>query len=584
MYAIMRTKKIKSFAGISSLEGHNTRKYETPNADTSKTKNNIVLFDSNDFVLDTRSRIGNRTIRKNAVYGIELLLTASPEFFRKNADDHGMYEKNKVLEFNNAVSKFLKNEFGEKNIISAICHLDEATPHVQTLIVPINPNTDRLDAQHWLDGRKKMQGLQDRFWESVGHLGLDRGVRGSKADHIPIKQWYGAMKSETVPIIDVSVSNPPTICPKPTLWAAMESKKLTESTKKVVSDITNKAGHALFAHKKMVGTNRTNKFLSSKIQELEDEKMQIQTELDKKNLELKRIRDDARNIDISGLIEKYGAKKTGANTYELNGESISIKGQKFHNHYSDKGGGGAIDLVMHIENIDFKSAFARLSYDFGSQVAKNETVLKAKLQADNLISSEKNTPISAVPSSENWPHVRNYLINKRKLDPSVIDSLHDKGIVFADSMKNACFKYENGVELRGTGTEKWRGFRGKKDGGIKFGNGSRSVILVESAIEAISIMQLHDLKGFDVVGIGGTSVEVAHKICNGYETVIFALNNDAPGNKAKDEISKLLKCEIDELSPEFGGDWNEVLQMKIEKSLKNKNNELINESINEICP
>ncbi|WP_039751524.1 plasmid recombination protein, partial [Chlorogloeopsis fritschii] len=86
-YAIARTKKLKRH-NLAGSEAHTARTRETPNADSSK--QNIRLIGSTeqnerleDLVL---AKIGQyeqkRKIRTDAVYCVEILLTASPQYYR----------------------------------------------------------------------------------------------------------------------------------------------------------------------------------------------------------------------------------------------------------------------------------------------------------------------------------------------------------------------------------------------------------------------------------------------------------------------------------------------------------------------
>ena len=79
--AIARITKLKQ-ANLAGSEQHTDRSRTTPNADPDK--QNFRLIDSSDALSLTdlvRSRIGHQPIRKNAVLCVEMLLTASPEYF-----------------------------------------------------------------------------------------------------------------------------------------------------------------------------------------------------------------------------------------------------------------------------------------------------------------------------------------------------------------------------------------------------------------------------------------------------------------------------------------------------------------------
>ena len=128
-YAILRTQKIKTLDKLKAVEGHHFRKHHVKNADDTKSPDNIHFVDcGGQLVNAVKNRIGSRKIRKNGVLAVEVLMTASPDFFRELAEDYGVYDADQTANYNQAAMQFLEVEFGKKNIVSAVCHLDESTP------------------------------------------------------------------------------------------------------------------------------------------------------------------------------------------------------------------------------------------------------------------------------------------------------------------------------------------------------------------------------------------------------------------------------------------------------------------------
>ncbi|MEO0685437.1 MAG: plasmid recombination protein, partial [Cyanobacteria bacterium J06649_11] len=80
-YAIFLTKKLKTGGQIAGSASHVQRDRETPNANPYKENIWLMGNPKQDLVQDTFNHIGNQTIRKNAVLCVELVLSASPEFF-----------------------------------------------------------------------------------------------------------------------------------------------------------------------------------------------------------------------------------------------------------------------------------------------------------------------------------------------------------------------------------------------------------------------------------------------------------------------------------------------------------------------
>jgi hypothetical protein len=92
-FAIHRMQKLKSFAVLRQVAGHNHRLVDTPNADPDRQADNQVLVGTTDVEADVRSRIeaaglNPAKLRKNGVIAVELLYSASPEYFRPNGEGY----------------------------------------------------------------------------------------------------------------------------------------------------------------------------------------------------------------------------------------------------------------------------------------------------------------------------------------------------------------------------------------------------------------------------------------------------------------------------------------------------------------
>ena len=84
-FTVLRIQKLKTWGAIGGSGKHNQRERETPNADAARTAENRTVVGSadSDSVAQVKEAIGTQRIRKNAVLGVEMLLSASPEYFRK---------------------------------------------------------------------------------------------------------------------------------------------------------------------------------------------------------------------------------------------------------------------------------------------------------------------------------------------------------------------------------------------------------------------------------------------------------------------------------------------------------------------
>ncbi|WP_019130870.1 MobV family relaxase [Alistipes communis] len=111
---------------------------------------------------------------------------------------------------------WLQKTFGKENVVSAVLHLDEKTPHIHATVVPIvrgerrkaklerernaasgkrtyrtKKDRHRLCADDVM-ARDKLKAYQTTYAEAMAKYGLRRGVEGSEAKHISIstQQYY----------------------------------------------------------------------------------------------------------------------------------------------------------------------------------------------------------------------------------------------------------------------------------------------------------------------------------------------------------------------------------------------------------
>ena len=98
-FTVLRIQKLKTWGAIGGSGKHNQRERETPNADAARTAENRTVVGSadSDSVAQVKEAIGTQRIRKNAVLGVEMLLSASPEYFRPGQTEKaGEYDAHRL--------------------------------------------------------------------------------------------------------------------------------------------------------------------------------------------------------------------------------------------------------------------------------------------------------------------------------------------------------------------------------------------------------------------------------------------------------------------------------------------------------
>ena len=121
-----------------------------------------------------------RKIRSDAILMNSFIVTSDGEFFK---DLHPWEQQ----EFFRDCAEFLSRKYGEENMISAVVHMDETTPHMHLNFIPINEG--RLSSKSLFD-RQKLAQLQTELHESIGKKwGLQRGKEGSQAKHLSTAEF-----------------------------------------------------------------------------------------------------------------------------------------------------------------------------------------------------------------------------------------------------------------------------------------------------------------------------------------------------------------------------------------------------------
>jgi hypothetical protein len=209
-YAICRVAKIKTAQAGAAKTAHNYRQRETPNADTERKPMNheyINTAERNYWELATeRIQEAGAKVRHDSVRGMEVLLTASPEAFKRQADGtpndwHG----SKWAEANIA---FLKAQFGEKNVVSCTLHQDELTPHFHAVVVPLTAD-GRLSAKDVFNP-KTLRALQTDYAEAMKPFGMERGIEHSRAKHEVMRHVYGAQERSRGELAELTKPEPAT--------------------------------------------------------------------------------------------------------------------------------------------------------------------------------------------------------------------------------------------------------------------------------------------------------------------------------------------------------------------------------------
>ena len=210
-YAVLHLEKAKGTD--SRMSAHIERTVHPKNADRTRTHLNRELVQFPEGVRNRTQAIAQRIetagirrkVSANQVKAIRILLTGS------NKDMKQMEEDGRLDGWCNDNLRWLRETYGERNLVSAVLHMDEKTPHIHATIVPIVTGERRKARKEEQNGKKKyrkkntqdvrlcaddvmarhrLKHYQDTYAQAMSKYGLQRGIDGSLAKHISTMQYY----------------------------------------------------------------------------------------------------------------------------------------------------------------------------------------------------------------------------------------------------------------------------------------------------------------------------------------------------------------------------------------------------------
>lgn len=210
-YAVLHMEK--AVGSDSGMSAHIERTIAPKNADASRTHLNWEMINFPDGVTNRTEAIQHRLetaglqrkIGKNQVRAVRVLLTGSPD------DMNRIEQAGKLDDWCRNNLDWLKNTYGAENIVSAVVHLDETTPHIHATMIPIVTGERRKAKTEQLSGKKKyrkkstdtarlcaddvmsrvrLKEYQNSYAAQMAKYGLERGVDGSEAKHVTTSQYY----------------------------------------------------------------------------------------------------------------------------------------------------------------------------------------------------------------------------------------------------------------------------------------------------------------------------------------------------------------------------------------------------------
>ena len=206
MFAIItfrNTGPIKTWADMRAANVHNARTKPLEHA-LPGTPRPEHLIGSGDLVADVKLKlraagINPDHLRKNGVIAYEAIQSASAEFFEQGNESE---RSDRLSRWKAAQVDWAVKRYGHHRIASMVLHLDEKTPHIHMIVVPLEEKADgrRKDgAVRWslvgrtISGPGRFDEVQDAYAAAMAPFGLQRGSRGSGRKHEPVPVYLARM-------------------------------------------------------------------------------------------------------------------------------------------------------------------------------------------------------------------------------------------------------------------------------------------------------------------------------------------------------------------------------------------------------
>ncbi len=190
---VLHMSKFKKDA-VRGIQSHNRREREShsnPDIDYSRSVGNYDLHESasDNYAQAIQNRIDDllmvKAVRKDAVHMCGLIVSSDKSFFTRMG-------KEETRRFFEEAAAYLTDFVGAENVVSAMVHMDEKTPHMHFLHVPVTQD-GRLSANsiYTRASLKKLQTELPGYLQSRG-FDIQRGVEqkpGSAKKHLDTREF-----------------------------------------------------------------------------------------------------------------------------------------------------------------------------------------------------------------------------------------------------------------------------------------------------------------------------------------------------------------------------------------------------------
>ena len=344
-YAIIRNANHKMNA-VSLLERHNERRnknYSNKDIDLSRSSDNYHL---KSIQAETYQKEFERIRQRHNLKGnlrltgekqsnvlCEFVITSDKEFFERLGTE-------RTRRFFEDAYNFVTAKVGESFVVSAVVHMDEATPHMHVTYIPVINGKDRkgnlckrINCSEFWKGRDSYSRLQDEYYDYITARGyaLERGVKGSTAEHLSVAEFKLKKTEEQFAEIAAQISEVESVDEIKSANLLLNKVAINKSD---YENLASTAKHYVSARK----AEEENKYLKAENTSLKNKNEELRRENDRisnqlHTLEYKfdefysSVEDEVALRDDNTKLKSENTR-IGNQVHTLTAEIISLKGER----------------------------------------------------------------------------------------------------------------------------------------------------------------------------------------------------------------------------------------------------------------
>ena len=381
-YAIFRSEPIYTINDLAQIGSHNKREKQAyksnPDIKLNMSQYNVELVPladkyvkgfyniTKDYRKEHEERMKTEREDRNKKFNVmldnsknvvadELLFTATNRFFKNMSNEY-------LMKWANTCMEFVYEDLGytKKQVLHATLHLDEKTPHIHCVVVPLikkldkRTNTERytISKKQYIKDKIHLSQLQDKYHKRLTEKGFDleRGIKGSDKKHINIKELKKITRN-----LNIDLNN--------------KTQRLSESVKDLQDKM--KSNKNVLFDKEYVKIKKDTFDTMNKVIDDATNVMNLQPKLEKVYKE------------VDSYTKSYQSLKRENTLFEN-----EIKVLEFNNNKLNKKNKELTNKINSILKVIKK--FFRKLLQFGSELIKEATVDEIKQYFDNKVFKKKD--------------------------------------------------------------------------------------------------------------------------------------------------------------------------------------------------